>query len=603
MKLIFVAAKYLKKYPILAAAVLCLIIIVSLFEGASLGMLVPLIQSMTQESDTFLEKIPFMDRLGPQFLSATRVEIISLIFVLMLLLLLAKNICMYLSSVLIEKLRFGVIRDLRVTLMDNLLEYDIKYFDEAKMGHILNNLNMEVQRIGDFLKAVLMFVAFSGRILAYIVLLFLISWKASIVVFLLTAGVIAPLELIMAKIKKIGRQVSQAAAEFNYKLLEILGGIRLIKGSGTEDMEKKKFKAAVEGFQHFQYKKNKYSYLIAPLSETLIFGLIVLCFLLLINVIKIDIAAIFPLVATFLLVLARALTQLNSLNNMRSAAMANLAACESYEKMSDEKGKKTIKDGSKKIKMFSDSIEFKNVSFSYTDGKQVLEDISIKIPKGKITALVGASGAGKSTLVNLIARFYESRSVRVLVDGIDLKDLLLKDWRRKIGFVSQDVFIFNTSVKDNMSYGHADVDEEEVVKASRVANAHDFIMNLPNEYDTILGERGVKLSGGQKQRISIARAIIHNPEILILDEATSSLDTETEKLITAAIDRLTKNRTVIAIAHRLSTILHADNIIVLDKGRIIEEGKHADLFRKNGLYKKLCDAQFNMHNHAMEAPR
>jgi len=593
MKLIAIAFKYFRKQPALTMAVLCTIVVASFFEGASFGMLIPLIQGMTSGASQPLAQIPFLSKLGGSFISMARAEAISLMFILIFILILVKNLFLYISEVFGAKLRFGIVRDLRTGLMDNLLEYDLSFFDTYKTGHIISNISAETERMGNFLSSVIRCLAFSGRIIAYIVILLLISWKISLVVFIFMAIVFLPVELVMRKLKKLSARVSRALADFNYKLTEILGGIRLIKLWSTEGLEKRNFEKAANEVYRFNYKSNKYMHLILPVSEVSILGLITICFLFLANTTKVDMTVMFPYIAAYLLVFARTLTQLNALNSMRSNAMTNLAAFASYEKIYDKTGKKTILNGKKTIKKFSRSIKFKNVNFSYIKGSPVLRDINIEIPAGKITAFVGASGAGKSTVVNLIGRFYDITSGDIFIDGISLKDLNLKEWRRKIGFVSQDVFLFNKSIKDNIAYGQSDISEEEVAKAAAAANAHDFIMKFSHEYGTVMGERGVKLSGGQKQRISIARSIIHNPEILILDEATSSLDTGTEKLITEAINRLTKNRTVIAIAHRLSTILHADNIIVLDKGKVVEEGTHGNLLVKDGLYKRLYDTQFN----------
>jgi subfamily B ATP-binding cassette protein MsbA len=398
----------------------------------------------------------------------------------------------------------------------------------------------------------------------------------------------------MRKVKRIGVQISRAHASIDAKIFEILSGIRVIKSFVAERIEKKLFKEAADDVYRYQYKHNLYSGLIIPLSETLILLLAVGCFLMMMRVKSVDMARLFPFIATYLLVLVRMLTQLNNLNARRSEAMSNLAAFSMYDNMRDKEGKKTIESGSRVPGPLSRGIEFAGVGFAYADGKSVLKDININIRSGKTTAIVGVSGAGKSTLINMILRFYDTVSGRITIDGINIKDIDLGWWRRSIGLVSQDVFIFNTTVKDNIAYGSDSAVMDDVVRAAKLANAHDFIMALPQQYETVLGDRGVKISGGQKQRISIARAILHDPQILIMDEATSSLDSETEKSIKDAMDRLAKDRTVIAIAHRLSTVAHADNIVVLDGGKVVESGSHVSLISRESVYKRLYEAQFGM---------
>ena len=593
MHLFRVTLKLLKRYPVIVGCVVSSIILSSLFEGASFGMLIPLVQGMTAGAASLSGKGRLMQWISSHFQLAGDTNVIVCLFIMLLALIALKNIFVYFSSIWIGRVRFGISRDLRVALMDKLIDYDLTYFDNAKVGHIINTLDSETRRMGDFMSAMLNFLALLIKICVYVALMFCISWQASIVIFALIVSVFIPLEFIMKRIKKIGTQLSGANARYNDKMFEILSGIRVIKSFVTEKIEKGKFKDSVRDVYTYHCKNNQYSSLIMPLSETVILMLVVGFFLAMIRVKSIDIARMFPFIATYLLVLVRMLGQINNLNARRSEAISNLAAFSQYDNISDPYGKKTIKSGDKDMGSFSHDIEFRGVSFSYTDGKEVLKYINFHINCGKTTAIVGASGAGKSTLINLILRFYGTSTGRIMVDGVDIKDIELNGWRKKTGLVSQDVFIFNATVKDNIAYACSASTIEDAVRAAKLANAHDFIMALPKQYDTVLGERGAKLSGGQKQRISIARAILHNPEILILDEATSSLDSETERLIKQAIDRLTINRTVIAIAHRLSTVARADTIVVLEGGRIVESGNHLSLIAHGGVYKRLYDAQFS----------
>lgn len=593
MKILTVAWIYAKRYPLLSVLALISIVLASFFEGASFGMLIPLIQSMMGTSTSALfGKIPLLKNLNLQSLLLSQTVMVTALLVFLLLLLITKNFFIFMSNLFIARLRFYTIRDMNTKLMDNLIYYDMRYFDNAKSGNIISIFTTETVRMGKFMLSILQLLLFFGRILAYLALLFYISFKVSLLVCALVALVLMVLEPVMKNLKKLGAELSQAMAEYNSKMVDILSGIRLIKTCGTEEREKGSFADAVKRAFRSNYKSSLRMNSITPISEVFIFLIVIGSFLFVIHAWRIDLALALPFCATYLIVFTKTLGQLNAFNNNRSEIINNMAAFEKYDELYDEKGKRTIESGGTIFAGFSNEIEFRDASFSYVDGKPVLENISLKIPKGRITAIVGASGAGKSTMINLILRFYDVASGHILVDGFDLRRLDLTGWRKKIGLVSQDIFIFNMSMKDNISYGHSGVGEEKIIEAAKAANAHEFIMKLPKGYDTFVGERGIRLSGGQRQRISIARAIIHNPEILILDEATSSLDTKTEMLINEAIDRLTSDRTVIAIAHRLSTILHADNIIVLHEGRVAETGPHANLIGRNGLYKRLYDAQF-----------
>ncbi|HON56146.1 MAG TPA: ATP-binding cassette domain-containing protein, partial [bacterium] len=253
-------------------------------------------------------------------------------------------------------------------------------------------------------------------------------------------------------------------------------------------------------------------------------------------------------------------------------------------------------DGEIKIKEFNKNIIFQNVYFSYLKDVPVLKNINIEFEKGKNTAIIGATGSGKSTIVSLLLRFYDVNKGKIIIDDVDLKEIKIGSWLNLISYVPQDVFLFNVSIKENILFGRLDASDDEVIEAAKLANAHNFIMRLPNKYDTIIGERGVKLSGGQKQMIALARALVKKPQILILDEATSSLDNESEKLIQDSINKISKHITIIAIAHRLSTIINSDKIIVLDKGEIKEIGRHFDLLKLNGYYSKY----YNLHLRSME---
>ncbi|MBN2452632.1 MAG: ABC transporter ATP-binding protein [Candidatus Omnitrophica bacterium] len=593
MKIIMAAFRYLKRYPAMTCMAFFSMLGTALFEGISFGMLVPLIQSMINSAESS-RILVLMQKFLPVGSILSQEKAISIMFVVIFLALCLKNVFLYFSTTLIMRLRLTVTRDLSASLVDRLIGYDMAYFDRAKTGYLTAHIDAETIRIGSFIMSVLSLGFLITRVATFVVVLFLISWKASVFLSIMIAVVLLPLEILMKRLARVGERRSSVIRDFSFKMLEILNGIRLIKERGTEEEERRNFRAVANDMYRCQCDLSHEINMLVPLSETVIFGLITISFLVLLNVIRIDMAASLPSVAAYMLILVKMLAQLNQLNAMRSTALSDVAALNNYENMSDTRGKMTVISGARDFRKLSGEINFENVEFAYEPHKPVFRSLSLAIPQGKMTAVVGSSGAGKTTLVNLIMRFYDPVRGRVTVDGIDLRQFDLRSWRRKIGFVSQNLFLFNKSVRDNITYGVAGVTDEQVLRAAKIAHADEFIQGLPQKYDTIVGERGVQLSGGQRQRLSIARAIIENPEILILDEATSSLDSETETLISDAIEAVMARRTVVAIAHRLATVVRADAIIVLDNGAAAARGTHDELIGKSGIYRKLYEKQFSV---------
>lgn len=594
MRIIKAAYRYLKRYPVLTVSAFLSMLASSVFEGVSFGMLVPLIQSMINAGQAPVQNMPFIKYFVPAGTEAGQVKAVSIIFCAIFVALCLKNVFLYMSSMLNSKLRLGITRDLSASLVDRLIGYDIAYFDRSKTGHMATNIDAETTRIGIFILCVLNFVLYTSRVVSYVVVLFVISWKASAALFVMIAGVLLPLEIMMRRLTVLSDRLSAALRDFSFKMLEILNGIRLIKERGAEERERASFRAAADGVFDCYYRLNRYNNMLVPLSESVIFGLLTVSFVALVNFTKVDVKSSFPYIAAYMVILVKMLTQLNQLNSMRSTALSNVAALDNYEAICDETGKRTISSGVTEPGRLKDGIMFDRVDFAYEPTKLVFRSLDLVVPKGKMLAIVGSSGAGKTTVVNLILRFYDPVAGRVLIDGKDLRALDLHLWRKKIGVVSQNFFLFNSTVRDNIAYGSGSVPFEKVLKAATIAHADEFIQKLPEKYDTVIGERGVQLSGGQRQRLSIARAVIEDPEILILDEATSALDSETEALISEALEAAMSGRTVIAIAHRLATVMKADKIVVLDGSRVVAQGTHSSLLKDSVIYRKLYETQFDM---------
>jgi subfamily B ATP-binding cassette protein MsbA len=406
----------------------------------------------------------------------------------------------------------------------------------------------------------------------------------------------------LRKLRRGNLRRGNVHGEMTSVLQETISGIRLVKASGTESYEEGRFAEGSNKYASSSLKLTRLALLAPPVTE--IIGTVIAVLILWIGawqVLRSGTMTGATLLA-FLTLVLRLLQPLKQLSQMRTTAQSSLASAERLFEILDSPAEFQRDRGTRDMATFDRHLEFENVSFSYGDAP-VLSNIDFSASKGEVVALVGPSGSGKSTLVDLIPRFYEPTAGRILLDGIDVRDIKLPALRSLTGIVSQETVLFHDTVRSNIAYGAVDqYSQEQIEAAARAANAHEFIIELPRGYDTLLGERGTRLSGGQRQRLAIARALLTDPPILILDEATSALDTESERLVQEAVDRLLQGRTVFVIAHRLSTITHADQILVLDRGEIVERGTHAELLARRGAYHRLYSLQFGDADEASMVP-
>lgn len=518
-------------------------------------------------------------------------KICSLILVSFIL----KNIFHYLQEYFLAYAEQGIIKDIRNKLYSHLHKLPMSYFKNERTGDLISRITNDVTVIQSSVSAI--FLSLFKEPLTIFVFIFIavtISWQLTLISFLILPFSITIIAVIGTKLRKQTMMLNKSIGWITTILNETISGIKIVKAFNMESYEIKKFESHTNKYFRRVLKRARLRAISGPTTEIIgvAVGIVIIFYGGKLVVVDHQLEASKFLGFLFsVFQILPSLKQMSGINNKVQEAIA--AGYRIFEVLDKEP---SIKDPVKPVELneFNNQIEFRNVTFKYDDGDDlILDNVSFTAKKGEIIAFVGSSGAGKTTLVDLLARYYDPTDGKVLIDGIDIKDMTLFNLRKFLGIVTQETVLFNETVKNNIAYGLTNYPLEKIIEVAKAANAHDFIMELPQKYDTVIGERGTKLSGGQRQRISIARALLKNPPIMILDEATSALDNESEILVQEAIERLMDNRTTFVIAHRLSTVRNANTIIVLEKGKIVQQGNHDELIRiEDGIYKRLYDLQF-----------
>lgn len=581
-----------KHFPLVAILAIGFALVAAAFEGFGFGFLLAFLQSLVNpEAPPFQTGVRWFDvSIFGIYTSATsRLYRVSLLILVATWIRAGFN---YLTQIYTELAQQKLVDRLRQQIFEQLQSFSLSYFAKTHSGELINVLTGEIGRLQSAFGLAAFIITKSLTLLVYVVLMFSISWQLS----LISVGLFWMLALFLSKLNARVREasfaVSEAGGRFAAIALELVSGIRTVQAFGTQEYERQRFYRASADIRQTSMRSARGWALIRPLAEglatTVLISMIILALTLFVANGTLQTASLL----TFLFILFRLVPAVHEINGNRAMLSSFSGAVRAIKEILRTDNKPYLQEGSQRFPGLRRAIEFVAVDFGYEANNPVLHDITLTIKRGEMTALVGASGAGKTTLVDLIPRFYDPSQGRILMDGVDLREFTTHSLRQRMALVSQDTFIFNASVAANIAYGTAGASEAEIRQAAQLANALEFIEELPQGFATPLGDRGVRLSGGQRQRLAIARALLRNPEILILDEATSALDSVSERLIQESLENLAAGRTVIAIAHRLSTIVRADKVVVLEQGRIVEQGTYQELLKQRGKLWKYHQMQY-----------
>jgi subfamily B ATP-binding cassette protein MsbA len=586
--------KYALRYPLWNFITIVLGFSGALFNGVSTTLIVPVVLSFLGQDVVLNSGPPIIRRILGLFSGAPEQYRLLLMLGAILFAIALKNITGYISSLAGGHLARLLVNDLRKSGLRILLEVDLDFYTRIKIGDITNRIGNEVSRTARSVQIIFQLISTIATILVFVAILLSISWQLTLVSTVLLVLVNLTNQYWIHRSKEFGRTLSEVSRMYSNRLLDLLIGIRLIKAAGNEKKEYEQIEELILVREKAEFRSQANSAAIGPVNE--MSGLLAVLAILFVGRTFFfqQLEAVSAVLLTYLFVLFRLLPVISQLNNARNTFANATASVEVVTDFLRKDNKPFMASGSVAYTKLERGIRFENVSFAYPSRNSlVLKNVDLWVPRGTTLALVGASGAGKSTMADLLPRFYDPTEGRITIDNQDLREFNLQSLRKAMGIVSQDTFLFNDSVRNNIAYGKEGATDEDVIEAAKRSNAYEFIMQLPQGFDTPLGDRGVLLSGGQRQRLAIARALLRNPEILILDEATSALDTVSERLVQQAIDELSRDRTTLVIAHRLSTVQKAHQIAVMEKGSVVELGSHDELLKQGGYYARLCLMQFS----------
>ncbi|NET25993.1 ABC transporter ATP-binding protein [Okeania sp. SIO1I7] len=586
--------RFIRRYPFHIIGNIILGFAGGLFNGVNTALIVPILLQISGQEIELKGSPPIIKFLLSPFDGVPEKYRLVVMLLAVILTIVLKNLTTYLKSLLSVAFTRSLTNSIKSEMIQTLMDSDLDFFTKVKVGDLTKRLGSDTAQCTQTINAYINLVTQLITISLFVSILISISWQLTLISTLLVTLIAGINQLFIRRSKKYGALLNREQKTYAIKVIETLSGIRLIKSVSSENREYKQLRKLMLSLENIALKAKMNSALIPPVNEVTSIITVISILLLGRTLFADQVANLSTILLTYLLVLFRLLPMISGINGTRNQIAKGSASFDMAVDLWRRDNKPIMKPGSIPFQKVRRKIHFNKISFSYPGNSNlVLKNVDVSVPKGKTLALVGGSGAGKSTFADLLPRFYDPISGSITIDGIDLREFDITSLRRKTGIVSQTTHLFNDTVRNNIFYARPDATEDEMIQATKQANAYDFIMELPKQWETEIGDRGVMLSGGQRQRLAIARALLQDPEILILDEATSALDTVSERLVQEAIDKLSRDRTVLVIAHRLSTIQNADQIAVLERGELVEIGTHLELLQKeDGYYRRLYSIQF-----------